>query len=1101
MQCNLFIFCFLGWALEKILYLEVNINKYSPLGGSSYLQLPKCIRSKNAIINVMNDDECCFAWAITSALFPAATMVGQKTSYPHFSTVLNVTGMNFPVKLRDISKFEKLNNISVNVYGLESSFENGTLNYEVVGPLRYATKKLQRHVNLLLITKDCNIKDDDDEHVCDTSCSKSHYCWITDLSRLVSSQISKHHYNKLYFCDGCLIYFISSTALMLHQKNDCKHIYTQTPSVNLKVDKFGKSVPENILKFESIQKQMRVPFVVYADFESVLKPVETVEPNPQNSYTLNSLKHEPYSFAYLIKCSFNDSISKFELYRGNDAAKVFVDRIETDLRHLYNTYLKDIVPMDKLTHDEREDFKTANICNICERPFDNVMEKVKDHCHITGKKRAGAAHSICNLNYKLPNFVPIIFHNLSGYDSHMFIKELCRYGDKIDVIAQSKEKYISFTKSIYMHDYIDNKTGQKKRKNLKLRFIDSFKFLSTSLENLGNGLSDSEFKETRKHFVDDNQFSLMRQKGVFPYSYVDSIEKMNNLNLPTKDEFYDQLRDEHISHECYERAKEVWRLFKCKNLGDYSDTYLKSDVLLLCDVFEQFRDTCLKVYKLDPAQYYTLPSLSFDCMLRMTKVELELLTDIDKIHFFQKGIRGGISQCTERKHLANNSHLPNYDHTKPSSYIAYLDATNLYGHSMSQALPSGGFKWLSTREILDLDIMNVDDDSPHGYVLEVDVHYPEELHDAHSDFPFLVENIVPPTEKSKLTKLIPNLNDKKKYVVHYRTLKQVINNGLMVMQTHRILKFDQSKWLKKYVDFNTELRNAATTKFGKDLFKLIINAIFGKTMENVEKRKDIKLITCWNNAAGKVGAAALIARPNFNSRSIFSEDFVAIHMDKVKIIYDKPIYIGFSILDISKTVMYDFFYNFIKKKFGNDASLLYTDTDSLILKVFTDNFYRVIAENPDKFDTSNYPAQNTFNISKSKSVPGKMKDEFPCDPIIGFYGTGAKAYYIKSLNGEMKKAKGIKKSVIEKELHLEDYKRIVEQGGLIFRKMKTFRSVLHDVYTQVINKIALTHSDNKRYVIPSSTKTLPWGHADIDFYNTDPESNIEYALKVIELFR
>ncbi|MGH9021455.1 MAG: hypothetical protein ACRDV0_10690 [Acidimicrobiales bacterium] len=1068
------------------------------MGGSSYIKLPKCIEYKKAVVNVVNQDQYCFAWAITSALFPAVSMQAQLGSYPHYASVLNLTGMDFPVKLCDISKFEKLNNISVNVYGIESSFENNKLKYEIVGPLRYATKKLNKHINLLLITEDCDIKDDN-EHTCDMNCSKSHYCWISDLSRLVSSQISKDH-AKLYFCDGCLIYFKSQSSLILHQSHDCKHTYSLTPSEGLKVDKFGKSVPENILKFDSIEKQMRVPFVVYADFESVLKPVETVEPNPQNSYTLKSLKHEPYSFAYFIKCSFDDSISKFELYRGNDAAKVFVERIETDLRLLYNTYLKDIKAMKPLTADQREEFKVAQTCGICERPFEDNDVKVKDHCHITGEKRYGAAHSICNLNYQLPSFVPIIFHNLSGYDSHLFIKELCKHGDKIDVIAQSKEKYISFTKSIYMHDYVDRKTGSLKRKYLKLRFIDSFKFLAASLENLGNGLSTHELKETRKNFVNESQFNLMRKKGVFPYSFIDSMEKMNNPTLPTKNQFYDHLREEHISDESYERAKDVWRLFDCKNLGDYADLYLKSDVLLLTDVFEQFRDTCLKVYKLDPAHYYTLPSLSFDCMLRMSKVELELLTDIDMIHFFKKGIRGGISQCTERKHIANNSYLPNYDETKPTSFITYLDATNLYGHSMSQALPYGSFEWLSERDIIDLNIMDVDDDSPQGYVLEVDVHYPEDLQDVHSELPFLVENIVPPTENAKLTKLIPNLNDKIKYVVHYRTLKQAINNGLMVMRTHRILKFDQSNWLKKYVDFNTEMRNKSTSKFGKDLFKLFINANFGKSMENVEKRKDIKLITQWENSTGKVGARALISRPNFNSRSIFSEDFVAIHMDRLKILYNKPIYIGFSILDISKTVMYDFFYNFIKNKFGNNASLLYTDTDSLILKVYTDNFYSCIAENPDKFDTSNYPEANKFNIVKSISVPGKMKDEFPGDPIISFYGTGAKAYYVKSIQNELKKAKGIKKSVIEKELHLEDYQKIVENGGLIFRKMKTFRSDLHDVYTEIIKKVALSHNDNKRYVIPSSTKTLPWGHSDIQFYETPAEDNLKNLLQVMESF-
>ncbi|MGH9701657.1 MAG: DNA polymerase, partial [Candidatus Acidiferrales bacterium] len=379
------------------------------------------------------------------------------------------------------------------------------------------------------------------------------------------------------------------------------------------------------------------------------------------------------------------------------------------------------------------------VCSICEQPFDDTDRKVRDHCHITGKKRPGAAHSICNLNFKLPNFVPIIFHNLSGYDCHMFIKELCRHGDKIDVIAQTKEKYISFTKSIYVHDYFDYNTGTMKKKNLKLRFIDSFKFLSTSLANLGDGLDVDSFKETRKHFANNEQFDLMRQKGVFPYSFMDSLEKMNNPTLPTKNEFYDDLSEEHISDESYERAKKVWHLFGCKNLGEYSDLYLKSDVMLLSDVFEKFRDTCLENYKLDPCQYYTLPSFSFDCMLRVTKVNLELLTDIDTIHFFKKGIRGGISQCTERKHIANNIYLPNYKSNEPSSFIMYLDATNLYGHSMSQPLPFGGFRWLTDHEILILNVMDIDDNGSEGYVFEVDIHYPDTLHDAHSDLPFLVE--------------------------------------------------------------------------------------------------------------------------------------------------------------------------------------------------------------------------------------------------------------------------------------------------------------------------------------------------------------------------
>ena len=602
---------------------------------------------------------------------------------------------------------------------------------------------------------------------------------------------------------------------------------------------------------------------------------------------------------------------------------------------------------------------------------------------------------------------------------------------------------------------------------------------------------------TRSFFADNVKFNLMRRKGVFPYSFVDSLEKLNNRNLPSKQEFYDNLNETHISDEDYERAKDVWKLFGCLSLGDYSDLYLKSDVLLLCDVFENFREICLDKYKLDPAQYYTAPGLSWDAMLKLTGVELELLTDIDMIHFFKRGIRGGISQCSERKHIANNKFLPNYDSNEPSSFITYVDATNLYGHSMSQFLPTGGFEWLSEREIIDLDFTNISDQSQYGYVFEVDIHYPQDLHDLHSDLPFLVENIVPPESKSKSSKLIPNLNDKRRYVVHYRNLKQAIRNGLMVLKTHRVLKFKQSPWLKKYIDLNTEMRNKATNKFEKDQYKLMNNAVFGKTMENVDNRKDIKLVTHWENIRRTIGAKALIARPNFKTCTIFSEDFVAIEMSKLKVVYNKPIYVGFCILDLSKTVLYDFFYDVIKSKFGNNASLLYTDTDSLIIKVFTDNFYDFIVQNPDKFDTSNYKEGNKFNITKSPSVLGNMKDEFPEDPIISFYGTGAKAYYVQSVSNELKKAKGVKKSVIKKELTIDDYKKIVEQGGLIFRKMNTFRSHLHDIYTEMRNKVALSHHDDKRFVIPNTTKTLPWGHSDIRFFQSDPEQNLMWLISAV----
>ncbi|CAH1109716.1 unnamed protein product [Psylliodes chrysocephalus] len=327
--------------------------------------------------------------------------------------------------------------------------------------------------------------------------------------------------------------------------------------------------------------------------------------------------------------------------------------------------------------------------------------------------------------------------------------------------------------------------------------------------------------EVRKYFSNEKEFNLMRRKGVFPYSYIDSFQKLDDEELPSRAKFFDNLKGEPITDEDYNRSKET-------------------DVLLLADVFENFRKVCLKKYKLDPAHYLTAPSLSWDAMLKYTQIELELLTDIDMLHFFKKGIRGGVAQCSKRQAMANNKFLPNYNPSKPESYIMYLDATNLYGAAMSESLPFGGFKWIPVENF---DCNSVKDDASKGYVLEVDLEYPINLHDSHNDLPFCPESIIPPNGKHP--KLIPNLFHKEKYIIHYRNLKQCLKYGLKLIKIHRTL---ESSWLKKYIELNTTLRNQANNDFEKDLFKLLVNAIFGKTMENVEKRKSIHLSTHWANS-------------------------------------------------------------------------------------------------------------------------------------------------------------------------------------------------------------------------------------------------------------
>ena len=337
-----------------------------------------------------------------------------------------------------------------------------------------------------------------------------------------------------------------------------------------------------------------------------------------------------------------------------------------------------------------------------------------------------------------------------------------------------------------------------------------------------------------------NKFVLLLRKGVHPYEYMDNWERFNETSLPNKESFYSNLNMENIEDIYYRHGNNVFKRFKLKNLGEYHDLYVQSDTLLLPDVFENFRNTCLEVYELDPAYFLSLPGLAWQACLKKTSIKLELLTNYDMLLMVEEGIRGGICHSIHRYAKANNKYLKNYDENETSSYIQYLDASNLYGWAMSQKFPVNGFKWLEdTSEINEEFTKNYDENNNKGYILKVDVKYPRKLHDLHSDLPFLPKRM----KIDICKKLVCNLRNKKNCVVHIKSLKQALNLGLKLKKVYKIIEFNQEAWLKPYIDMNTELRKVASNDFEKAFYKLMHNAVFGRKMENVRKHRDIKLVT------------------------------------------------------------------------------------------------------------------------------------------------------------------------------------------------------------------------------------------------------------------
>lgn len=448
-------------------------------------------------------------------------------------------------------------------------------------------------------------------------------------------------------------------------------------------------------------------------------------------------------------------------------------------------------------------------------------------------------------------------------------------------------------------------------------------------------------------------------------------------------------------------------------------------------------------------------------------------------------------------------------------------ANNLYGYAMSQPLPIGEYKWVSESKIERKfntsdyqknvsSILNLKDDSSKGYIFEVDLQYPENLHDDHNDYPFCPEKRAI-SGITKDEKLLLTFYDKKKYVIHFSMLKLALEHGLILKKVHRVLQFKQSAWLKPYIDLNTNFRAKATNDFEKAFYKLLNNSCYGKTLENIRLRSDIRLVNKWYGS-GKNCGRNLIAQPNFKKCTIFDEDLAAIELHKSHILMNKPIVVGMCVLEISKVLMYKFLYNYLKPKYGQNIQLVYTDTDSFILEVKTNDVYADIRNEPDMFDTWDYPENNIYGIKRyNKKVPGKFSDEFKGEIITEVVGLRSKCYAVRTKidkrkkdKNVLKKAKGVKKNVLQNHISFDDYYNCIKENCIEMRKQYTIRSKKHEIYTISTDKIALNPFDDKRCIIrPDGIDTLAWGHYKLDSekmkaeykYMSDIASCMKGALK------
>ena len=453
----------------------------------------------------------------------------------------------------------------------------------------------------------------------------------------------------------------------------------------------------------------------------------------------------------------------------------------------------------------------------------------------SGRIRGNACNR-CNLQLREANFLPIVFHNLSNFDGRFIISAVSKHGYKnVRVLPQSVDTYVSIMIG-------------------KCRYLDSKRFLNASLETLVESAASESgpecFRYLAKH-VPNEHLNLFLRKQTFCYDYLDGPERLMETALPPKSAFYDRLSEQEISDTDYEHAQEVWNAMGMRTLQDFLETYVLSDVLLLADVLSVFRKTMLESFRLDPLQYFSLSGYSFDCALRHSEAKIELLTCPEMHQMIENSIRGGLATVGSPRYAkANNASIPEHEFEpeNPTSLIHFFDFNGLYTSVMkNHRLPSHGYRWLTESEIERFDLMSIPSDSDHGYIIEADLEYPQELHSEQDSYPLAPEHMrINPEDLSDYTKnmadkcginleslreikkLCLTLKDKNYYVAHYMNLQFYVKHGLILRKIHRVIKFTQTQWLEDFMTFASDKRIESRSKFYRTMYKGIPNSVYGK---------------------------------------------------------------------------------------------------------------------------------------------------------------------------------------------------------------------------------------------------------------------------------
>lgn len=984
--------------------IYLTIYKYRPARIGCKQAVPEDLANRTrSFLNIADNSGRCFELAVLASCFPQCEQKCRPQQYLKLQHAFKFP-QKFPITVRDVYRFVE-NNKEIGLTVIEYNSDEKSF-YPII----------------------CN-KNKNCHFVVDLLLFESHFFAIVNFNALLRPSNTRN--TAVSFCRNCLSSFVSIAAYENHFSL-CAN--------------FAESIivrPKNpYIIFNYHGATIRLPFFAVLDTESIALK--------DSSHTNVYAKHVVSSYClYLIRSIDNQIFKRYEHF-GKDSSERLVDDIAdaVDTTQKLNPHVKIIY-----TYTDRLAFEKQKFCGICKKVFSwNNVKKVRHHDHSNGLY-IEALCSSCNFLARPLRELVILVHNLS-FDVCFFIRNLHKLSRNSPFIVASSSERIRFLK----YDTI-------------VSFVDSMQYVNASLEKLVSEHCVSQQPFNCVDSVFGQNSTLMQRKGVFCYDYVSSWEAYSLSTLPTISSFRNSLLQSPCSVHDYLHAQNVFKQLKCKTLKDYSMAYLRSDVALLADCMLSIREQLFLDYKLDLFCFISLPHFAFTAAMYMTGAIIDLFEDIDMYLFIESSVRGGITQQSCKFTRANNQSCPDYNPSVSLSHILYIDVNSMYAHAMCKCLPIGEYSWSDD----DLEtILQTPNDGDYGYFVSIDFHYPVEIQEKTRDFPLAPYHDVVRLEQlsefqqmqaddqsmgvGKSRKLLLTCKDQTNYILHFILLKTFVDIGMKITRINKVLKFRQTKVFEPFIKFNAEKRKSAVSASAKNMYKLMTNALYGKCLYRSSKQKEFSVVHSQQQFN------ILSKRLSIDRLKLLDEN-VALFQHKKRVVEIKfPSIIGSAILDLSKAHMYDSYYNGFKKHLTH-VEMMYIDTDSFVLYCCSDNLFDELETlKPTLLDCSNLQQDHPLNYEPNNAGKlGMFKFENGQSTIQEVVFLRPKMYSIKYIDQNVKRAKGVKKHVVNDQLRHEHYVETLRTNIVKFAKQRFIRSIDLENFNMEINKKTLSSFCDKRF--------------------------------------